>query len=82
MFKIFPPDLSQRKTFVPAAALLFGILSTVGVLFVAGEFGGPGWWLFLILLSAAGSWGWAEGMWFFLREDFQRVSNPSAKRDT
>jgi len=82
MLKIFPLDVTQRKAFVPAAALIFGILFTVGVLFAAAEFGGPGWWLFLILLSAVASWAWAEGMWFFLREDFQRVSNPGAKKDT
>jgi hypothetical protein len=74
----FGEYLQERANFIKAGTICFSALAVPGVLWVAGKYGGVGWWLFLALLSILGAWVWAVGMWWVLKDDIQQRSSSSA----
>jgi hypothetical protein len=66
----------SKAAFIQFGTTVFGLPSTAGLLWAAGDFGGAVWWAFLIFLSFVASWVWAQGMWALLKDDLQVDSPP------
>lgn len=75
---MFGKYLQKKANFIKAGTICFSALFAPAVLWIAGEHGGVGWWLFLLFLSIVAGWGWAVGMWFVLKDDIQKISSVSA----
>jgi Na+/melibiose symporter-like transporter len=74
----FGKYLQEKSNFIKAGTICFSALFAPAVLWIAGEHGGVGWWLLLVLLSVLAGWAWAVGMWFVLKDDIQRISSTSS----
>lgn len=67
--------LREKRNFIKVGTVAFGVPFTAVTLWIAGGYGGVGWWLFLVALAFAASWLWALGMWFVLESDLRKISD-------
>jgi uncharacterized membrane protein len=66
--------LSNRRNFIKTSTAMFGIPFGIWMLWFVGAVGGPGWWLFVAIVSLAAGWLWGYLMWFVVKNDFQRIA--------
>jgi Fe2+ transport system protein B len=59
----FAEYLSHKSNFVSFVITSVGSILCISALWLFGELGGPRWWLFIITVSLATAWAWAELLW-------------------
>ena len=59
--------LESRSNFMKVASLGFGGLSGLGLIWMFGNLGGFGWWLFLVGVALVSGRVWAFFMWFVFK---------------
>ena len=66
--------LSNRRNFIKASTAMFGIPFGIWMLWLVEAVGGPGWWLFVVVVSLAAGWLWGYLMWLVVKNDFERIA--------
>lgn len=69
--------LHHRRNFMKVASATFGLPFAAVMLWMFGEYGGVGWWLFLVALALPAAWMWAFFIWLALENDIRRISSDS-----
>jgi len=64
-----------EQGFRRSGSLGFGTLSAIFILWLVGDLGSVGWWLFLVALAYGAGWVWAYFMWQAMRDDFERINS-------
>jgi len=59
--------LEDRRNFMKVASLASGLLFALALLWMFGNYGGLGWWLFLTMLALVTCRIWAFFMWFVFK---------------
>ena len=59
--------LEERRNFMTVASLSFSVLSGLGLLWLFGNYGGFGWWLFIAAVAFVIGRVWAFFMWFVFK---------------
>ncbi|OGA53023.1 MAG: hypothetical protein A3F74_04815 [Betaproteobacteria bacterium RIFCSPLOWO2_12_FULL_62_58] len=70
--------LQERRNFIGVGAIAFGMPCAIAELWMFGEYGGIGWWIFLVLLAIPAAWAWAYFMWAALEDDIRKIFARSA----
>ncbi|MGA8050101.1 MAG: hypothetical protein WCA09_07980 [Burkholderiales bacterium] len=67
--------LRTERGFRRSGTITFGTLFGLFILWFVGEFGGVGWWLFLVALAYGAGWVWAYFMWQAMKGDIERIKS-------
>src|SRR5688572_490100 len=71
----FGEYLLEKRNFIKVGTIGFGVPFTAFIIWLAGGYGGAGWWLFLALLAMMGGWVWAILMWAVLQGNIRQISS-------
>ena len=64
-----------EQGFRRSGSLSFGTLVAIFILWLVGELGGVGWWLFLVALAYGAGWVWAYFMWQAMKGNIERIKS-------
>ena len=70
----------DRSSFVKSGLLGFGTLFGIWLVWFVGAIGGPGWWLFLVVLAYAAGWVWAQAMWLVVGRAYWEAAEIAKKQ--